>query len=286
MRLLLHLDASGPVADRAAAAEDQRHAAGKPLAEVEIGGFHGRRRDRRGLTAGEEDVFARRIPRLRARKKRLAVGKEHVHERELVRRKGHLVRRDHVAPRHEAHARHVEVVGANHRALPAEGAGVHRLVQRVVAHDDLRVVVDLAREQPGVLLVVLEIGAGLQALLAAALDAAPRFLDRLLLRIAVPVGGDATERLRLRKIGIELALARALRSAHVARVEILRETVDGQRRLLRAEGRVQHASALPAHELFILKDHQLGQDRRVGEEGLRHLLRRAAHVEGFFYFRI
>ena len=286
VHLLLHLGAAGPVGDRAAAAEHERHAALEPLAEVEISGLHGRGRDRRGLAAGEKDVAAFLKAGLRAGQEGLVVGKEHVQQRELVRGQRHLVRGDHVAPRGGADLGHVEAVGADHAALAAEGAGVHGLVERMVAHDDLRVVVDLAGEQSGVFFVMSEVGAGFEAFLAVAEDAASRFLDGLLLRVALLIGGDAAKGLRLGEVGIELALAGALGAAHVARVEVLSQTVDRQGSFFRAEGRVQHALAHAADEPFFLEEHQLRDGGRVGEQLARQVHGRAEHVEALLFIFI
>ena len=55
--ILIHLIPARPVADRAAAAQHQRHAALQTIAQVQVSGPHGRRGNGGGLTAGEEDIF-------------------------------------------------------------------------------------------------------------------------------------------------------------------------------------------------------------------------------------
>ena len=66
----------------------------------------------------------------------------------------------------------VVAVGTEHGALTAEGAGIDGLIHHVVAHNDRYIVVYLPRQHPGELFIVLQIGAALDALIAAALDAA------------------------------------------------------------------------------------------------------------------
>ena len=90
-RALLHLEAPGPVTDRPAAAQHQRHPSVQAAAEVEIGGLHRLRCDRRGLTSREEDIPAGFTARLRPAEEGVGVRKQHVHQRKLMRRQGHLV---------------------------------------------------------------------------------------------------------------------------------------------------------------------------------------------------
>ena len=177
-----------------------------------------------------------------------------------------------------ADARHVHPVRADGRALTAERAGVHGLIELMVAHDDLRVVVNFPRQQPGVLPVMAQIGAGFEALLAAALEAALRLLDRLLRGIADVRARHALQRLRGGEVGVKPALNGALRAARVAGIELLREPVCRQRRLFRAEGRVHHAAAAAYDQVFRLIEHHVRRTDGPGEEGLRRRLRRAENL--------
>ena len=279
-RLCLHLLPAGPVADRAAAAQHQRHAAVEPRAEILIGRPHGVRCDGRSLAAGEKDVAAALITRLGPRQKGVAVGKEHVQQRKFVGRKGHLIRGNHVLPRQEADTGHIKAVGADHRALSAEGAGVHGLVELVVAHDDLGVVVDLPGQKSGMLFVMSEIGAAFQALLTVALDAAPGLLDGLLPGIAAIRDSHTAQLFCRREVGVESALRRALLPAGIAGIQLLRQAVHRQRRFLRAEGRVQHALCRPADQALFLADHQLRDRLALRKEPLPDLVRGAEHIKG------
>ena len=277
--LFIDLRAPRPVGDRAAAAEHDPHAAVQPRGEILPCRAHRLRRDGRGLTAGEEHVAAGLIPRLGPGEESFFIGEQHVQQRELVGRQGHLVRGDHVLPRHVADARHVHAVGAYRRALPAERAGVHGLVQLMVAHDDLCVVVDLPCEQAGMLPVMPQIGAGFQTFLAAALEAALGLFDGLLPRVALRSARYALQRPGGREIGVEPALARPLMPAGVAGVELLRQTIRGQRRLFRAESRVHHAAAAAHDQIFRLIKHDIRRAFRFGEKDLCRRLRRAEDLK-------
>ena len=111
-----------------------------------------------------------------------------------MRRKRHFIGRNHVLAGALADLRHVDTLGADDRTLTTERTGVHGLVERVVAHYYLSVVIYLPRQQTGVFFIVLEIGAGLHALVAAALYTALGLLNGLLARVALRAALDTVQR--------------------------------------------------------------------------------------------
>ena len=121
---------------------------------------------------------------LRSGQKCISIGKNHIQQRKFMGRQGHFVGGNHVLPGNMANVGHVKTVGADYRTLPAEGAGVHGLVELVVTHDDLGVVVNLFGEKPGIFFVVSQIGTALHALFTVALDAAFCLSHSLLRRIS------------------------------------------------------------------------------------------------------
>ena len=100
------------------------------------------------------------------------------------------------------------------------------------------------------------------------------------LRVARAAHGRFRKRLCLAQIGIQRALHRALLPAGVARVEILGQPVHGERRLLRAEGRVHHPRGRAGDELFALAVHELRDAFRLREP---QLLRLAETGNGLFH---
>ena len=102
-----------------------------------------------------------------------------------MRRERHLIRGNHILPCPVTDLSHVVAVGAGDCALAAQGAGVDGLVHHVVAHDDADVVVDLPGQNPGKFLIVLQVRAALDALVAVALDAALRLPGCLLAGVSV-----------------------------------------------------------------------------------------------------
>ena len=258
MRPLFHLLPACPVADRTAAAEDQSHAAFKPLTEVEIGGLYGSRSNGCGLTAGEKDIAAGFISGLGPAEESLIVGKQHVHQSKFMRRQGHFVGGHHIAARCSTDLSHVKPVGADHAALPAKRAGVHGFVEGMIAHDDLCIVIDLPRKQTGMLLVVFEIGTGFQAFFAMALNTAPCLPDSMIPGVSVGFRRHAAKRRRFRQIGVELALNGTLVPPHIARIEVLGKSVDGQSCFFRPESRLRNAVAKTADDSFGFAKHQFG----------------------------
>ena len=279
-RLPFQLLAPGPVADGAAAAQHQRNAALQPLCQVQVGRLYRLRRNGRGLAAGKKDIPAAFKAGLQAGEEGVAVGKEHVRQGKLMGRQGHLVGGNHVLPCHMAHSRHIEAVGAHHGALPAEGTAVHGLVHLMVAHNDLGVVVDLFGQKPRMLFVMLEVGAAFQALLAAALQAAPCLRNGLLFGVARLRQGHPAQPMRLAQVGVKAALHRPLLSPAVSGMKVLGQPVHGEDGLLGPEGRVQHSpSAAAADQPLLLAEHQLLAAYRVGHQRLCHRLGDAEDIK-------
>ena len=88
---VIQLVAPRPVADCSAAAEHQGDTARQPAAQVRPGRAHGFRRDRTGLAAREEDISAGLITRLCPGQESLAIGEQHIQQREFVRGERHFV---------------------------------------------------------------------------------------------------------------------------------------------------------------------------------------------------
>ena len=173
-----------------------------------------------------------------------------------MRSQGHFIRGDHIPPGHRADVGHIEAVGTDHRALSAEGAGVHRLVELVVAHDDLGVVVDFLGQKAGVFLIVFQISAALHALFTVALDA-PRCLFRCFFHgISALLQWHAAEGRGLVQVCVESALYGPLTAAHVARVQVLGQAVHREGGLLCAESSSHHARTAADHEFFRFEDHE------------------------------
>ena len=284
-RRILHLVTPGPVADRAAAAQHQRHAAFEPLTQVQVSGLHRLGRDSHGLAAGEEHVFTLLKTGLRPCKEGIAVGEDHIHQGKLMRGKRHLVGRDHVPPRRRADMGHIKAVRADHRALPAKCAGVHRLVQLVVAHNDLRVIKDFAGQKPRVFFVVFQVGAALHALVAVALNAARGFGGGFLFGVASVLCRNALQFLCRRKIRIQAAIKRVFLTAHVARIKVLRQAVYGQGCFFCTEGRVHHPVGIPGHELLFLTVHELRYEARIRKQAREHRPGNTEHIKGRTLFR-
>ena len=170
--IVVHLIPACPVADGAAAAQHQGNTVLQTPAQIQIRRPDGGRGDGRGLTAGEKHIATPVVPRLGTAQKRLAVGKEHVHQGKFMGCQWHFPRGDHVLPGNMADLRHIVAVGAEHAALTAQGARVDGLVHHVVAHDNGDVVIDFPGENPGKFPVMLQIGTALDAFLTPALNAA------------------------------------------------------------------------------------------------------------------
>ena len=175
---------------------------------------------------------------------------------------------------------HVETVRADHRALSAERAGIHRLIQLVVAHDDLRVVEDFTGQEPRIFFVMLEVGAALHALVAVALDAAAGFFDSLLFGVAAVLRWNPCQFLCRGKIRIEAALIRILLTAHVARVEILCKAVHRQGGLFRLKGGGHHSGGTARYQflfLAVLKFRFKGSTRK---QTCKHGFGNTEHIKG------
>ena len=285
-RLLLQFCSPGPVPDRTAAAEDQRHTALEPLAQVQICRLYRLRGDRDSLTAREESIAATLKSRLSSGQEGLIIGKEHVHQGKLVGGQRHLIGRHHVLPGQMTDMGHIKTIGTDHRALPAEGTAVHGFIELVVPHDDLGIVIDLLSQQPGVFFIMLQKGAAFQALLAAALQAARRLRHRLLFAVALRRYRFPLQRCRGREIRIQARLHRAFLAAGIAGIQVLGQAIHGQRSLLGPEGRSHHALAAAADKLFRLAVHELRQTFRRRKELFCHRLRGAEHIiAGSFFFQ-
>ena len=179
---------------------------------------------------------------------------------------GHLVRGDHVLPGQMADLCHVKAVGAGDLTLPAEGAGVHGLVQLMVAHDDLGVVEDLPAQQGGVFFIVFQIGTALFALVTVALYAPPGLFHGLFPGVALTAGGDAHRVLNLFKAGIEPGLRRSFLAPGVARVQLLGQPVHREGGSFGGKGAVQHTAFKPHDQLLFRIDHQRLIADRLREE--------------------
>ena len=134
------------------------------------------------------------------------------------------------------------------------------------------------------LLVVGEVGAAFQALLAAALDAARGLPLCFLLGIPRAGGNDAAQLRRGGEVRVQAALHRPLLPAGVSRVEVLREPIHRQGSALRGEGRVENAFARSGDQPHRLADHQLRHALCTWKQTLRELPRGAEHVIALPFF--
>ena len=189
-------------------------------------------------------------------------------------RQGHFSRIDHVLPGHVTNLGHVIAVGTQDAALAAQGAGVDGLVHHVVAHDDGDIVVDLSRQNPGEFVVVLQIGAALDALVAPALDAPAGFRHgRSFIHDRNAAAGD-----HALQAGVEPCLHAALLAPGVGGIEVLGHPIGGQSRLFRAEGRAQHALGFAGDQLPLPADHDGLIHFQAGIQLVRSFARRANQV--------
>ena len=279
-RLLLQFRSPGPVDDRTAAAEDQRHTALEPLTQVQICRLYRLRGDRDSLAAGEKSIAAALESRLWTGQEGLVVGKQHVHQGKLVGSQRHLIGGHHILPGQMADMGHIKAIGTDHRALPAEGAAVHGFIELVVPHDDLGIVIDLLSQQPGMLFIMLQEGAAFQALLAATLEAARRLRHRQFFAVAFRRYRLPLQRCRGCEIRIQARLHRAFLAAGIAGIQILGQAIHGQCGFFCPEGRSHHALAAAADKLFCLAVHEIRQAFRRRKEFFCYRFRGAEHVKG------
>ena len=248
--LLVEFISPCPVADGAAAAQNQSNAALQPAAKIQICCPHRGRGDGGCLTAGEKDIAALLVPWLRAAEKCLLVGKKHVHQGKLVGCQRHLACGYHILPGDMTNLAHVVAIGAQHAALSAQRAGVDGLVHHVIAHDDGHIVVNFPGQQSGKRLIVPQICTPPDAYIA--LDAAEGFGFG---RIGIGNGNPLGRKDSL-QVSVEPGFHTAFFSAAISRVQVLGQAVGRQSCLFCSEGSTKDSLGRAGNQMMFPTNHQ------------------------------
>ena len=275
--VFLHFIPAGPIADGTAATQHQRHTALQAVTQIQVCRSDGSRRNRRGLAAGEEHIFAGITSRLLPAEEGLFIRKGHVHQGKFMNSQRHFSCVDHILPGHMTDFRHVIAVGAQDTALAAQAAGIDRAVHHMVAHNDRHIIVDLTGENAGEFLIMLQIGTAFNAFIAVALDAAACLGDSTFPAVTL----DSACRFDAFQIGIQPGLDAALFTSGIAGIQVLGHTVGRERCFLSTERGAQDTLSLTGDELILSCHHHCFVNGKVGMEHVRHFIRRTFQIMGF-----